>query len=1025
MDQYGELKRSKTLQETMPLMPEYDMMNMQDQARFSFAPVEDQVEQNLDEQIQVNLEEVQVIEEEKLVPPTAEEVKEAHKNLGVKMPSDPVKRSNRLKESKKNFDRSKEFINAQQEFREKQSRSNIANDLVDFKKMAQDKNLLDSLFSKKKGEKADEFLVKNYGEIQQKLSCLDNLTEEDVKGYEAQFKTLQEIRHFYDLQGQLMSNKYYTLIPGEEMQNLSYKELKKELLSEYEKKDRNMELIRYYETLIKLKNCEVKDKKSAKASFDGEQEEKKEEKLNERGTAEHEIEKIADGFAGFEMVENADKLRDGGEKWLHYKVFFDVVEKDIQRYRDSGQPGSQSEKVKNLMLMYDQYKAGLYDKADHDFLEKDVADHMQEDEDLKEETKIKKAGADEAGGGMNKEQKEGLRLVQSWLLRHASENHWYKRKSKVIENSQNALALRVVQMPPQQQLLVFYLMENNITSDGDASHFYSALQGYVPNKKAFTGSVSWDKLSAAVRQTSQSAGYIEEYEKIEASLKKFEENPQDASDNGNDADAQIVKKANLFGEFAAHVSMISLLCQSVGLNKDNNMDPELIEDKKIRQRIVSEQEKVNDVLKKLRDLGVSDKNLEGKEKNKKGNDFRDKEKALMDAIDKYLPKEGSALKRGLAGAGGAAFFGANLAGYAMTMHEGFFGILELGFAIYSAANIRLASPTAAEQAGVALDTIGSLLSGVGNTVAGAANFFTTIATNAGNTALELAGKMAAHAAGETVMTETELASTMAGQATAEATYSAASQAAVPIYYAGGSILMIAGAAKLIGHGVHLHRAKKNIASVNKTEEMLKEKEETHKLTKDERRLRRFCQHRKEGAKEEKRSAGLSMISASMTVISGALITTGVGAPLAIVTMFAGMGIDIANSIVGSKRKGRMRKNAIDTYLQMDKMVEKAKTNPSYLAAEGMKETELRDKLRKEMLAQLGYSSVDECFRDIVVADAKLLYQKAFDDSISENDRKMYEEAIKSLGFKIKRSSKGDRDSENKPTVQMMVAKLMK
>ena len=264
MDQHEELKRSKTLQETMPLMPGFDMMNMQEQAGFSFAPVEDQVEQNLDEQIQANLEEVEVIEEEKLVPPTAEEVKEAHKNLGVKMPSDPVKRSNRLKESKKNFDRSKEFINAQQEFREKQSRSNIANDLVDFKKIAQDKNLLDSLFSKKKGEKADEFLVKNYGEIQQKLSCLDNLTEEDVKGYEAQFKTLQEIRHFYDLQGQLMSNKYYTLIPGEEMQNLSYKELKKELLSEYEKKDRNMELIRYYETLIKLKNCEVKDKKSAK-----------------------------------------------------------------------------------------------------------------------------------------------------------------------------------------------------------------------------------------------------------------------------------------------------------------------------------------------------------------------------------------------------------------------------------------------------------------------------------------------------------------------------------------------------------------------------------------------------------------------------------------------------------------------------------------------------------------------------------------------------------------------------------------
>ena len=97
MDQFENLKKLKAdsvfdMMQTQEALSFKQQQGSQD--AFNFEPVEKKSEQQLDEKISKNLEEVQVIDREMLIAPEKEEIEKAHRQLGVKTPSSPVKRAN-------------------------------------------------------------------------------------------------------------------------------------------------------------------------------------------------------------------------------------------------------------------------------------------------------------------------------------------------------------------------------------------------------------------------------------------------------------------------------------------------------------------------------------------------------------------------------------------------------------------------------------------------------------------------------------------------------------------------------------------------------------------------------------------------------------------------------------------------------------------------------------------------------------------------------------------------------------------
>ncbi len=143
----------------------------------------------------------------------------------------------------------------------------------------------------------------------------------------------------------------------------------------------------------------------------------------------------------------------------------------------------------------------------------------------------------------------------------------------------------------------------------------------------------------------------------------------------------------------------------------------------------------------------------------------------------------------------------------------------------------------------------------------------------------------------------------------------------------------------------------------------------------------------------------------------------VGAILGITAMFIGAGAKICDWI----QKSENRDIAVDEYLHTDDLIKELKKDKKYA---GRDEKEYRVRVRDLALAEQGFSSVKECFRHVCIQYASVLYSKVFIEDISDEERKMFVDAMSSLGMEMNDRKAVERGEKPIPSIEAMVTRMM-
>ena len=254
----------------------------------------------------------------------------------------------------------------------------------------------------------------------------------------------------------------------------------------------------------------------------------------------------------------------------------------------------------------------------------------------------------------------------------------------------------------------------------------------------------------------------------------------------------------------------------------------------------------------------------------------------------------------------------------------------------------------------------------------------------------------------------------------------ASQAGAWATITGGALGVIAGAIQVSAASVQMVRqvnSAKDVAAARKElKNTIKEKKERgEKLTPDEERLELFLSHQSREIGRKEASAAVGIINGALTGVAGGLFMTGylapVGAILGITSMFIGAGAKICDWIMKSEN----RDMAVDEYLHTDERIEELKKDRSYA---GIDEREFRIRVRDLVLAEQGFSSVKECFRHVCIQYASVLYSKVFIEDISDEERKMFVDAMSSLGMEMNDRKAVERGEKPIPSIEAMVTRMM-
>ncbi len=164
----------------------------------------------------------------------------------------------------------------------------------------------------------------------------------------------------------------------------------------------------------------------------------------------------------------------------------------------------------------------------------------------------------------------------------------------------------------------------------------------------------------------------------------------------------------------------------------------------------------------------------------------------------------------------------------------------------------------------------------------------------------------------------------------------------------------------------------------------------------------------------------------LTLTGGVLTVTGILAPIGAMLSLLGSATNLGYSLFYARhRRNLARKQAVDDVLKLDEALEsvraedKVREKPKYA---GFSDDVLKNVLRQKALAKLGYATYKECFIDLCKQNAVMLYQHVFEGEKETAEHKMYEDALSSLGLKIKYPTKpGEKPVPGAPAI---FAKLM-
>ena len=940
--------------------------------------------------------------------PLATQVLNANHEVGLNLSANSVRHSHRVSNARKKLAWQRSLNDLKQ--RQFQVDGQEANEYID--RFEASANVKGYLFEKD-GDSPEETLLKHYSRIKTDLQYipiiehridqannragLSDRQRDLILKHQAKLMTLKDIRTYYQTVESFMSNKYYALLPRGEMLKLNYGQLRQKLYELYNAEERNNDLILYYQDLIRLKQLDIKDEKSIKERQDRYYAELKElnTPLEDKRKPANELKKIAASYK--ELTETLNKKGNflkPAEKRLRVKQFFDVYSTDLNSFENS----ARSKDITKLLNAYRDYqRENAAENAEEETTEKYVSDHMPQ-----YEKKLEKSATIERGLSLSDKQKETLRRVQGFILRRA------------IRDKEDAFAYHFLQVKPEQQMMIFYLIENKKTEQAMGSDMISALFDYTPNLEVIKARLSykvssrlnWRLFSDATQATKSYGADISDFAKLSDKIQESDSSLREIQNN-NGQPRHVEEGRKIIESITYRASVLQLLYRTAGMNYD--MPPDMAQDRKLREKLFTEYNKITELAARLevlitdhREEILREQALQVPEKGQEGT-FKEDNGANGGFLDTVT----SANK--------------NLA--YVTNAETWVG-KPLDYYVSAVKDFRTSAPYGYPSG--AINAVASLLTVISSVYG--------LFKVAGSGTMSFADKF-----GQGLSHVGSLGSGLAkgGDSTVKIlklTGVAGQQALDTTLKTVGIVNIITGTIKTISGGIQLGRTISSGRDVTKAKDELErikqqrlaqnnaDGREGPVLNADEEKLQVFLNHKNRDNYRKGTSAAVGMITGIATAASGFMTATGILAPLGLwLGVTASVAENIYKLVVDRKWKHRNRERAVDEYLRVDDMVKDLKTKHGY---GDLGEGDLRKMARDEAMGQLGFGSVKICFKHICTGIATVLYKKVFvERPENEEEARMYENAINSLGLKVKRPQA--RGETGKPTVASMVQELMK
>ncbi|MBQ9437442.1 MAG: hypothetical protein IJU50_03850, partial [Lachnospiraceae bacterium] len=611
---------------------------------------------------------------------------------------------------------------------------------------------------------------------------------------------------------------------------------------------------------------------------------------------------------------------------------------------------------------------------------------LKEEDDEKQEEK----------GSITEEQKEGIRAILAWMYRNCNKT----------DVSKEPFVYKLTQAPPEQLLLMFYLVENEKQSSMREVDFHAA-QMYTPDVEAFKSKVVASKLKfwkrmrgsdsvidwrilGEANRSAMSCEAVKEYAPVAAQLEEAQEklSSEEAVQTkekllsggyekltDKEPDQQKVQElqnqqGRLLEAISQEGNMLLMYYQSAGYPPDMPVD--MLPEEKLRKKALSLHRQLNNHLAEL--LAITQripetlrtsqapayKKLEAKPDDGEEEEDEDEESPVMDAIEQAsdIIYTGMNVEAAISIAGkyvqsltDAVAYSAPASGlYGIAGVLGVVAAFREAYVLGKGASIL----SAADHTAQALSVTSNVLSNLGYGGQGVVDFLGNFIT-----------------LGE----EAEEATSWLGSTTAQSVGEAFETVSGGATFVAGALVTVAGTVQTISGAINLGRA---YSSQNDVKRANKKLDEAGQLSEDQQQLRSFLKHQEREVSRQKLASGVDMASGLLMAAGGVLMMTGILAPFGGILTLLGSAVDIGlGRVLGWHKRRENRKLAVDEYLDMDNLVKKVKKEHPSEKVRAMKEDKLRNLIRQEALAELGYATYKECFADLSKKNAQLLYRHVF------------------------------------------------
>ena len=933
----------------------------------------------------------------------------AYDEIGLKVSSSPLKRSKMVAHSAQLHTKQTRLQQLQGAQYAKMQTDNPLQTLLDF-----DPTTL--MYPQERGSSYDKYLA-HYADLQEFFLLLPDLkaaldTHESnlpkplsqadsrmIDEASAKLRTLFDVRAYYKTQEALMSNKYFSYLPQEEVNKLSYRELRLRLDNLYNAVPRNEDLIDYYQNQIRLKEIGLSGEKSVR--------ERKEEYLKATSAPEERqdrrkpkdvIKQIASAYEKLRK-KAADKnsiISIDAYKEVFFKCHSDDLDKFIQGVRRP------SAAMQTLIDDYNAYKVAL---AARQAQAADQTQTLLRTRKPKREKVLEESNNPPAGINLTDDQKKAIRSVSAYLLENT--------------DGHDALVYNMVRMRPDLLLLTIYTIEKGTDESVVGLDYLSILSNYQPDPVAISKKKrDWNVISSALRTSMSLSDDIRFY----GALTEQTRTVDTQRDDPNAVLSEEEQVQSLTESIIGHGMILRMLYRSAGLHDD--MPPDMAQDPVIREKLFAEYKKIVALTGRLAAIDLPDDvpapdDISGEDYNdeaikrkvkvkKKDDSSLPTGKAVQDSINKINQIYSGKVLGGIK----------NLAGSFMSSIPG-----DIAGGVSFVASNSIAGATAVFGLIAALSNSVSLFRTAGSSTG--ADIVSKAAGNFGEYTSVAAGGLSVAGSVTNLIQTGNVASTAWLKPASQALWNSTSVGGKLLMW-GGITTMVAGSVKMVSSGIQAGRAVSNMKDVTNAKTTIAEKRANREdLTDDEERLELFLSHRERSIKREGASAAMGMVSGAMAVVAGGFAMSGYLAPIGAIVGLASLGIDLIYKGIDYGYKKRNQKKAVDEFLKTDSLVELVKGQAGHpLAAKinSMGDSTLKENIRNEALAMLGYATYEQCFRDICRDMASFLYFKVFVQNPQDDNIGDYENAISSLGFKVKRPLvEGDQP---KPSVDAMITKLM-